>query len=148
MHTTTSTPATTGRIRRILLPALLTFTVFCGVLVGTATPAHAAAVIVGCFQTADGYPLAGYPVHLAYYIDNTWRYTRYTLDQTGCVTIWTTTTTQYHKMLIVNTGGFFGYYIGAGTWYGNSPMFKPGTQVEMGVYRVDYTCEGRVNVCR
>ena len=147
MNTTHSTPAPAGRTRRLLTSALLALTVFGGILVGTARPAHAAALIMGCFETAEGQTLAGYPVHVGYFINNTWVFGKHTLDQSGCVTIWTLTATQYHKVLIVNTGGFFGYSIGGGTWYGSSPVFSPGDQVEMGTYRLAYTCQGRVNVC-
>jgi hypothetical protein len=148
MNTTPSTPATsTGRTRRLLISSLLALTVFGGILLGTARPAHAAAFVAGCFQTANGQVLAGYPVHLGYYINNNWVYSQHTLDQNGCVSIWTLTATQYYKRLVVNTGGFFGYYIGGGTWYGNSPTFAPGDQVEMGTYRLYYSCQGRVNLC-
>ena len=148
MNTPHSVPATTARTRRRLITTLLAVTVFGGILVGTARPAHAAAFVAGCFKAANGQSLAGYPVHLAYYINDTWTYSKHTLDQNGCVSIWTLAATQYHKMLIMNTGGFFGYFIGGGTYYGNSPMFRPGGQVEMGTYPVYYTCQGRVNTCR
>jgi hypothetical protein len=150
MKTSPSTPATTGRLRRRLVSSLLTLTVLGGTIVGTARPAYAATSVSGCFRTAQGFAaLPGYPVHLAVYVGNTWKYYPYKMDQNGCVQIATHPWANYYKMLVVNTGGALGIYVGGGTFYGQSPLMAgPGSgHLELGLGFLYYSCEGRVNAC-
>lgn len=72
MKNTHPTPATSGRLRRLLTSALLALSVVVGTLAATVTPANAASAVFGCFRSAQGYDLWGVQVHLEAYYMNTW----------------------------------------------------------------------------
>ncbi|MEO7275836.1 MAG: hypothetical protein ABIX28_14670 [Vicinamibacterales bacterium] len=86
MQTSHSTPVTTGRVRRRLIGALLAIAVSVGTIAGTATPAHAASSMYGCFRMVNGRTLPGLNVQVQFWTANTWlTLGTVATNATGCV---------------------------------------------------------------
>ena len=135
MNTTHEVSPRPGRLRRKITSGLLVLSLSLGMIVATATPAHAATTVTGCFAYTNGTSMADMPVTLWYYLGGQYipvdlKY----LGAKGCFTwygvnpgaiVWMTMYTRQ----------------GGGLYQGSTNLALPGTgAVNLGTARV--TCTG------
>lgn len=145
MNTTHVLSMKSGGLRHKITSALVALSLVAGMIGVTATPAHAASVVSGCFTMGGRAPAYPLNVELRVAIGNTWRtINTYKTASNGCVSI-------------PMTLGYSGYYAilyaydrnYGGTLYGWSGRYAtPGSHASgVGWAAIQYSCVGIVTAC-
>ncbi len=137
MNNTHSASAT--RLRRRITSVLLTLSMIAGTIAATATPAHAASSIQGCFRSsAPGYNVNGIPVEVQAYIGNGWyKLGTITSGANGCASLPIYGSLRdYHVRMVVN------YRVGSAYFSGTSRLLALPGNLPANLGPVVVTCYG------